>query len=494
MWKWLKRQRSENQLLWSAVVVTVAGIVTLIPLYVIALYNYPTSDDFAYADSIYQNIKNGATWLTILKGAWAEGLVYYHGWQGRYFDDMVSTFGIGVAVPQLYFIGSFVVLSLFMVSTIVFFRLVLHKIAGWDARLVWIMSLYLIIMQVMYVPYATEAFYWYVGATGYTGTYALMLFLFTALISFYRVRGIRKKIGIGILAVILTLFVGGSNYATGLLTLELLVLCVFLVYFHKHRGLFSICILLEYLACFALNACSRGNLNRMKNVEGMSSLQSILASLQRGAIFCKEWFHIPILIMLILLTLLSLRSIVAMKYQFALPGLVTLISFGLFCSILTPPFFASATWGPGRLINILYYAYDILLLVNLLYWMGWILHHVASIASLVQRSNLENRFGLFLTVVAFFALVICLKFYGLQSTNTTSAALSLIKGEAAQYKEENEARWNIYEDESITNAEVADFSVKPYVLYHDDITTDATDWRNTTTANFFGKESVKIKE
>ena len=36
------------------------------------------------------------------------------------------------------------------------------------------------------------------------------------------------------------------------------------------------------------------------------------------------------------------------------------------------------------------------------------------------------------------------------------------------------------------------YFVKPYVLYHDDITEDETDWRNSTVAGFFGKDSVKL--
>ena len=90
------------------------------------------------------------------------------------------------------------------------------------------------------------------------------------------------------------------------------------------------------------------------------------------------------------------------------------------------------------------------------------------------------------------SLVICLKIYGLQSTNSSSALLSLVKGEAAQYLRENEARWEIYENDAVKNVEVEDFSVKPYVLYHDDIVEDETDWRNSAVAGFFGKDSVRL--
>ena len=59
---------------------------------------------------------------------------------------------------------------------------------------------------------------------------------------------------------------------------------------------------------------------------------------------------------------------------------------------------------------------------------------------------------------------------------------------------ENEIRWEIFTDDSIRDAVVEEFSVKPYVLYHDDIVEDYTDWRNYTVASFFGKDSVRLKK
>lgn len=502
-------------------IVSVFLLFALLPLFVIAHFNYPCSDDFAYAGAIYSGIKNGSSFWQILRGCWETAMRYYSSWQGRYFDDIVSAFGVGTAVPEFYFWGTYLTLVLFVVACIGFVRMVAYRLCRWDSDISWIVSMLITAMLVLYVPYPSEAFYWYVGATGYTMAYALLLFLGQTLIAFYSAekgcsfkrcpqsldehsgsdretevsyqakKTEKQKVLFGILAVILTAMVGGSNYSTGLLTAEILVVvCVLMLVLKKKCG-FLLFILAEYLLCFVkFNALSSGNNARMGNVESLGAVGSILASLSQGAVFLKEWFRFPVFLFLVVVLLLGTYQLAKMEYSFRLPVLVTVISFGLYSSMMTPAFFAGATWGPGRLINLVYFSYYFLLAGNLLYWTGWAVHKYERLRQIAGRQiKILPVFFYF-----FVLLLVSLKIYGLQSTNSSSALLSLVKGEAAEYLRENEIRWEIFMDDSIRDAVVEDFSVKPYVLYHDDIVEDETDWRNHAVANFFGKDSVKLKK
>lgn len=461
-------------------------VISLIPLYIIAHFNYPTSDDFAYASSIYWGIRNGHGIGQIIRDSWDTAIRFYLTWQGRYFDDIVSAFGVGIAVPQLYCLGTYLVLTVFVIASIWFVRIITYKVCKWDSTVSWIVALWFTIVQVWYVPHVVEAFYWYVGATGYTMTYALSLLLVTALICFYNEKTKSEKILYGILAVILPIMIGGSNYAGALLMLEILVVAIVIAFIHKKKCAFMIAVTMEYICCFACNVFSPGNRARMNNVESLGGVGSIIASLKQAAVFCKEWFRLPVFILLILIVVLSYGQLRKMSYEFKLPGIVTMVSFGLLASILTPPFYAGATWGPGRLINIEYYCYYIFLIGNILYWIGWITHK--------RKQNVESRNipSLHVVGIACIAFLICFKIYGLQSVSSTSALLSIAKGEAKQYQIENQQRWVLYEDENIKNVEVEEFSARPHVLYYDDIQVDKTDWRNYTVAEFFRKESVKI--
>ncbi len=464
----------------------------LLPLFIIAHFNYPCSDDFAYAGAIYTGVKNGIGFREIVKGCWETAVRFYHDWQGRYFDDIISAFGIGTAIPRYYFLGSWLTLVLFAGGCLGFVRTVTYKVCRWDSDISWITAVLMTAMQILYVPYPSEGFYWYVGATGYTMAYALLLLLGQMLIRFYleKDRSAKKtQIFSGIIAVILTAMIGGSNYSTGLLTAEILMIACILMLMQKKRCGFLMVILAEYLICFVkFNALSPGNNARMGNVESLGVAGSIAASLKQGAVFIKEWFRLPVFLMLVVIFLLGTYQVAKMKFSFRFPGVVTVISFGLYCSMMTPPFFAGATWGPGRLINLVYFSYYFFLTGNLLYWAGWAVRRFERLRPVVRK-----EVGVLPVLLCFLALLlISLKIYGLQSTSSSSALLSLVKGEATEYLKENESRWDIYTDDSVQNAEVEDFFVKPYVLYHDDITEDETDWRNSTVAGFFGKDSVKL--
>ena len=461
----------------------------LVPLFGIAHFNYPCSDDFAFADALYRGISSGSSLRVILQGAWEESVSYYKSWQGCYFNNVLSSFGLGIAVPQYYFLGTYLVLILFVAASIGFIRMVTYQVCKWNSEISWIFAVLITAMQILYVPYPSEAFYWYVGASVYTLTYALLLFLGTALNSYcLNKRPISRKFS-GITAVLLTFMIGGSNYTTGLLTAEILVLVFLCVLIQKKKCFFLGIILAEYMICFVFfNALAPSNAGRMGAVESLGITGSILASLKQGAVFVKEWFRLPVLVFLVAVLVLGAYQVAKMEFSFRLPTLVTIISFGLFCSMMTPPFFAGATWGPGRLINLVYFSYYFLLAGNLLYWTGWASHKYKKIYVLCQK-----EIKVLPVVLGFLILLVaCLKIYGLQSTNSSSALLSLAKGEAAQYLRENEVRWEIYEDDTVKNVEVEDFSVKPYVLYHDDIAEDETDWRNSAVAGFFGKDSARL--
>ena len=464
-------------------------VMALIPLFVIAHFNYPCSDDFAFAEALYKGISSGNSFRAILYGAWEESVHYYKNWQGCYFNNVLSSFGLVIAVPRYYFLGTYLIIISFIAASISFFRTITYRVCKWDSEISWICTVLITAMQILYVPYPSEGFYWYVGASVYTLAYALLLFLGITLIIFYSNKKRSIRILSGLAALLSTFMIGGSNYATGLLTAELLVLAFLWMLMRKKKCLFLGIVSVEYLICFVyFNALAPSNAGRMGAVESLGVIGSILASLKQGAVFLKEWFRLPVLFFLAAVLVLGAYQVSRMDFSFRLPGLVTVLSFGLFCSMMTPPFFAGATWGPGRLINLIYFSYYFLLAGNLLYWTGWASHKYEKFCSFTQK-----EIKVLPVVLCFLvSLVICLKIYGLQSTNSSSALLSLAKGEAALYLGENEARWEIYEDDAVKNAEVEDFSVKPYVLYHDDITEDETDWRNSAVANFFGKDSVRL--
>ena len=82
---------------------------------------------------------------------------------------------------------------------------------------------------------------------------------------------------------------------------------------------------------------------------------------------------------------------------------------------------------------------------------------------------------------------------GFKSLASYSAARSLISGEAAVYKAEQEERLQILNNPDIKNAVLKPFTRKPAVLFFNDITQDPSNWLNQAMAGYYDKDSVALE-
>ena len=69
---------------------------------------------------------------------------------------------------------------------------------------------------------------------------------------------------------------------------------------------------------------------------------------------------------------------------------------------------------------------------------------------------------------------------------------ALRTGQARQYHAEFEARVEILEDAARPDAVLQPYSVRPRVLFFDDATPDADNWRNEALRDYYGKNSVIV--
>lgn len=69
---------------------------------------------------------------------------------------------------------------------------------------------------------------------------------------------------------------------------------------------------------------------------------------------------------------------------------------------------------------------------------------------------------------------------------------ALRTGQARQYHAEFEARVEILEDAARPDAVLQPYSVRPRVLFFDDATPNADNWRNEALRDYYGKNSVIV--
>ncbi|MEF9917881.1 MAG: DUF6056 family protein [Eubacterium sp.] len=476
-------------------------IILVIPIFLIATYDQPSADDYVYGLMTKQTWQTTGSLIQTFSTAWHQMVHSYMTWDGNFFGTFLgalqpSVFGLYTIVPL------FIVLSL-IVSTLFLAKVVLENYLGATRQVTAIIGLIVLILSLEFMPSAVQGIYWYDGAISYTFIYALSLTLLGTLLLYYRSKRSATKIAFLTISALLGFLISGGNFVSSLMILMILAfLCVAQGF--KKTKLFwgSAFVFLTTLAGLLISALAPGNGMRQYDtlktlVAQPSPFSAIIQSLYYAVVYLFKWTSIPVVIGLLMIGFLLYRLADKSTLKFEHPLIVLWLSFSVYAAGFTPPIYAlgsgSLIWET-RIMNLLFFSALLLWCVNLFYFAGYAQRHIApSLKDQFFSSDLLFKRPAFsLALMIGFAFVFA-PFTGVPVTSL-SASTALIDGSAAQYAEESQNRLAIYENKSIEHAHVPEYSVKPYLLYYDDIKADTNDWRNKSVANYYKKASVSLKK
>lgn len=247
--------------------------------------------------------------------------------------------------------------------------------------------------------------------------------------------------------------------------------------------------LVVMLVGFYINATCPGTEARASSI-GMdtglkAAVTAIRNSIRAGCNFTMEWTTLPIVGCAVLsaLVLYPLAGRVGEKtgFRFPFPPLVTVLSVAWISAMFCPPMYAEGDAGAGRLINIVYFDYVLLLFLNVFYYSGWLyprIHGKQKALSLVYR-----------VAAVLSAVAICVSLY---SAVSSRAVRILASGEAQAYAQECRERYDLYMQSAGQDVRVEPYQAKPEMPYLDDITEDPEDWRNQSLAKYYDLASVAL--
>ena len=118
-------KRVRRGLLWLSVAALVLGA---LPLYAISLYNHPYYDDYGFSAKAHQAWRDTGSVGAVLRAAWESALETRQGWQGTYTGTLLSNVQPGIFSEQLYFIGTFVLLTALIACFLYFFAVVFGRL------------------------------------------------------------------------------------------------------------------------------------------------------------------------------------------------------------------------------------------------------------------------------------------------------------------------------------------------------------------------------
>ena len=493
------KEKIKKVILWKPAAWMVAGgmllllALALIPLLRMTLYTAPWYDDYSFGASVKNALSVEYSLKSALKGAYGCAVGMYYAWQGCFSCSFFNSLVPMVWREDLYFIGPAFLILFLSLSVFILVWVLVRDVLGADLMSGITVSAVMSIMAVMLIHTAQQGFYWYVGGMSYVGMHACFLLLAAGWI---RLLCGTKRIATALLmlwTMAAALIIGGANYVTALQGAVLAAGLFFLGIFLKNkRAWYLLPSVLIDIGFFLCSVAAPGNSKRSVWFVAvkMGAAEAVANSFVQGFRYAWRftgWMTLAILVVLLPVLFRILRRT---DFSFRFPGLVSLGSFCFYCTGFTPNLYAQGMEGLSRSLNNVKITWQILLFMNLVYWLGWIRG---------KRKAKGKEFpGLFANGAPFLfyaamGLVMLLVFSRetnpLGTYSSFGAYYWIHTGEANEFHKEYLARVQTIR-EGGDQVVVTPYHFRPWFLSMGELTEDPDNEANRTMADWYGKQSV----
>ncbi len=469
-----------------------ALVASTLPLYAISFFNHPYYDDYGFSASVHHAWKDNGSLKAVFSAAMASAAHTRQFWQGTYTGTILSNLQPGVFSENLYWIGSWILLTALIVCVAFLLHTAFAKLGVERWARVSLSSLALTVM-IQFMPDVGEAFFWFNGGIGNTFIYALLALAAGLCIRLYdaKGRGAGQTLALALLAVAL----GGGSYGGGLFALCMGAVGLVWIFRRKGAKRWYFAALYALMGvCFWYNMSAPGNSVRAGYIQYQSSfVKTVLQSFYYGIGQMGEYIRLPLIA--ITLPLLPALYDAARKshYDFRHPWLVLGLGVCLYCTQFAPPLYAIASIGDGRIVNTYFISFVVLWFFYAYYLAG----HLARHAELPQMSVRQWGAMLLASLCMLGTGALAWRrpgdvLYGVQNLSGPSALLSIVTGEAAQYDREMTARETVLNDETQPVITLDPLSAVPVVFMDDLIVPDAVYDVRESLCLYYGKDEIRI--
>lgn len=473
---------------------TVVYLISLIPLLVIAYYNYPSADDYSIGSEAHVAFMSTHSFFKAVVVAAMRSAEDWLNWMGYFTSEFLmaippSTFGERVYVLTTYFI--LLILSL---STVYFINALCTKLLKADKYLSLCVSMLILIATVQCMPEGmarVEAFYWYCGVANYILIHSFSLFYYGLIISILSDSGKKRTADI-VLASFLGFFTGGGNQVSALnVAIMLAAAIALLVYNKKKESVKRIIVpVIFFFIGFILNVSAPGNRVRADISHGMNPIKAIFVSFYYCFDYCiNEWTTWTVIVLLLISIPVFYKMAQKISFDFKYPVPVVVFGYCVASAMMTPPLFAVGSIEAGRLKALTYMMYILILFLCTGYVTGW-----------VQKRFDKAGEGFSLNQIYYMGILILFLFFGVclsvipePHCYTFSSAITDIKnGSAKAYGDALYERMELYNNTESGVVEVKPLPAQPELLYFSDIKEDSEDWENRGLCRYYDIKSVRV--
>lgn len=495
----LKKYSSETKI---AVLLVLCFLLSLIPILVVGVYDYPSADDYGYSAYCHVVWEKTHSVFRVIEGACVTMAERWQTWQGTFSTNFFMALQPGIW--GLYAVVPFLMIGMLCASTLFLLYTVMVRVIHVRKTVFLCISMLYLLFAVQCMIDKAQGFFWYNGAVQYMLSHSMALFLCGLLVLLLKEEEKRKRRMV--LSCLLAVFTGGSNYITALIATVLFVTALVLlaVAGQKRKVVRLLVPFLFFLMAFLVNTLAPGNAVRQEEMlMRPGAVKSILLSFY----YCTEyllhtWFQWTHLLFALALVPFLWEAVKAVgnRFSYPTPLLVAFYSYGILSAMFTPSLFATGIPGGGRIFNIIFLDSLLLLAGNLFYCMGWMFRKWQGawygdaaegkengVSCLERKETMQYLVGIFL-----FGVVIGAMYTKVNPDyfTSTSAIYSLVSGEAAAYGEESKERERLVQEAKTDEIILPRLRTQPYLLFCSDIEEDPGDWKNKSMARYYQRDAI----
>ena len=472
----------------AAVAALILLAALLIPMAAIAQYDVPINDDYSYGQNTARVWNSTHDGFEVLKAALQMVKYVYYNWQGSYSAVFIMSLQPGIFGIRAYFWTFIIITGFLLLGIWCLVRSVCKNVLHQSASIQVLFFALVSILCIQFLPNPLQGLYWFNGSCYYCLCFSFALIFLSILFAFIH-RKKRRRINVifYIALPILAVLLAGGNYTTGLHLLLILTAVVFLEFRAGKKNLLPLITLLIFLVMFLVNIKSPANAGRQFYSGLPAVLRSGAKALIKTAASIAEWTTLPVLLFSLAVIPAAINFTRDSVFQFRFPLLVGAVSFFLIAAGYMPTLYTQDYTGSGRLLDIQFFLYILLLFTNVFYLTGWFCRRLQQPPSNPLDSKTTRKFLLGYCIIL---LVACAGSYS--SFTSFKAGRDLLNGTAAAYFEEQSERWKTCQDAVGQNVVLAPLKNMPELLILNDLGPSRYNWRNEVYAMYFDLNSVRV--
>lgn len=381
-----------------AVLLTAIYLISLIPILMASVYDYPQADDWTYSWRTHVAWEDTHSMLEVGKAVIETIKDSYMNWQGTFSSIALMSLQPAIWGERFYALTPFIMIGMLTAGTLIFIGELFRKVKGTE----WIsVSMLVLLVTVQRMVCKPVAFYWYNGAVHYIFMYSIGLMLAACLIKIVR----RNRPVIMICSCILAVILGGGNLVTALSgAIGFVTTLVLLFLSGKKKRVWTVlpAMICNFLA-FAVNIVAPGNWIRQ---DAVGAQENPVMSILRSFYYCIEfpamrWMDWTVLLLILFLIPLAWKAADKVEFSFPMPLLVMAYSYCFVSAMFTPLDFAAHSVDIGRAQNIIFSTFVLALALNVVYLVGWCRKHFhISLAVDKREKKFASFSGLYYAVLA----------------------------------------------------------------------------------------------